>query len=287
MTRETKLGIGVATSFLSLVAVVAYSSWNKTEAPPPMPEAPPPVTVAQVQSAAKNEPKAAPLVEAAAFKDGRGGPASPEPSLLPVLESGPGALPGGGVNVPVPPPGGEGIKPDGAVAPTNPANTGQAPQLHPQPPQSGAIAIPPPTDLVVPAPGVAQPKAPALPSDSVVPSPQLGEMTAKGPVAGDPKLESGGASALPSAPLPINTNPPPGYPTPPSGNGMPLPANPAPAASNPNPLPVSPVAPPTGLSPLPSNPIPPSAGPTSPVVNPNPLPPTNPNPLAAGGGGGW
>jgi len=42
MTRETKLGLAVGTSFLSLVAVVAFHAWNKNDDPSPPPEVPPP-----------------------------------------------------------------------------------------------------------------------------------------------------------------------------------------------------------------------------------------------------
>src|SRR5438067_1280767 len=41
MTRETKLGLGVGASFLSLVAVVAFSTLKKgEEPPPPLPDMP-------------------------------------------------------------------------------------------------------------------------------------------------------------------------------------------------------------------------------------------------------
>jgi hypothetical protein len=281
MTRETKLGLGVTTSFLSLVAVVAYSSWKKTEAPLPGPDAPQPVAVAHVQPAAKNEPKAEAPVAPAVFNDGRGSPGSAEPSRLPALEPGAGAVPGGAVSVPVPPPGNEGIKAEGAVSPLNPAMTGQAPVGHAPTPKQSAIDIPPPGDVVVPSPAVTHPRVPASPPDSATPLPPLGEMTAKGPGAGDPKLEPGAASALPGAPLPISGNPPPGYPAPPQG--MPLPANATPDASFPNPLPANPGAPPSSINPLGNNPTPPSASPASPGANPNPLPPSNPNALAPGG----
>ena len=42
MTRETKLGLGVGSSFLSLVAVVAFHAMNKSDEPPPPPEVPAP-----------------------------------------------------------------------------------------------------------------------------------------------------------------------------------------------------------------------------------------------------
>ena len=38
MTRETKLGLAVGTSFVSLLAVVAYHAWNKPTEPPTPPE---------------------------------------------------------------------------------------------------------------------------------------------------------------------------------------------------------------------------------------------------------
>jgi hypothetical protein len=293
MTRETKLGLGVATSFLSLVAVVAYNSWNKTDDPPPAPEAPPPGAVAQLEPGAKNEIKSATPVKPAAFNDGRSGPASQEPPPYPVLESTPGPTPSGGVSLPAPPPSFEAIKPDVAVSPINPTNTGQAPPVHPLPTNQGTIEIPPPVDLAVPSPVVQQPKAPPSPPDPVGPRPPSGEMTAKGPAASDAKLDPGAASSNPGVPLP-------GYPAVPPSNGMPLPANPIPTSSNPIPTPVNPVVAPPGPNPMTGNPTPvtgnptpvppgpaPMAGNPTPVppgpalagANPNPLPPTNPNPL--------
>jgi hypothetical protein len=60
MTRETKLGLVVGTSFVSLLAVVLFNSWKKAEEPPPAPEAPLPAAETRV---AVVDSKPAPVVE--------------------------------------------------------------------------------------------------------------------------------------------------------------------------------------------------------------------------------
>ena len=46
MTRETKLGLAVGTSFVSLLAVVAYHGWSKPTDPPTPPDVQPPQVAA-------------------------------------------------------------------------------------------------------------------------------------------------------------------------------------------------------------------------------------------------
>jgi hypothetical protein len=276
MTRETKLGIGVATSFLSLVAVVAYNSWYKTESTPPQPPEPPSAAaVAQVQPAAKPEQNSDKTIESAAFKGGRNTPASQEPPPYPALETAPAAI-SGGVNVPAPP-GVDGIKNEPATSLNNPANTSTSPSVHSPHTKPSAFDIPPPGDLVVPpsvaqqapSPVVQQPKVPGGLPEQSTPLPPAGEIIAKGPAAIDPKLDSGAASAIPGAPLPVNPV------TQPSTNVI-MPANPAPASSNQIPSPVNLDVAQGTPAPVPPNPAPLAGGFASQAANPNPLPPINP-----------
>jgi len=256
MTRETKLGIGVATSFLSLVGLVAYNAWQKKDGPPAPLAAPPTVAVAQVPAAkAEQKPAQAPAVERAEFKEDRGAPVPAAPQPFPLGQgSGPGV---GGVAVsPVPPPSGDGIQLEGSPLPPG-APVTVSPAAPPAP-KSGVIEMPPP-DLAMKTPAIEQPKGPVPPPAAILPLPPLGEMTAKGPAAPDTRPEPGAPVGVPGMPLPAIANTPP-------ASLIALPANPSPLAGNPNPLPTNP-------TPLPANPDPLPANPSPLPANPTPLPP--------------
>ena len=85
MTRETKLGLVVATSFLSLVAVVAYNAWTKPDVPQPPAEVKPPVILAQNTPAAKYDHKPDGQVAPARFQENAQTPPMPvDPPALKV-----------------------------------------------------------------------------------------------------------------------------------------------------------------------------------------------------------
>jgi hypothetical protein len=89
MTRETKLGLGVATSFLSLVVVVAYSAWTKSEDPQSAPEPTPPISTGVAQASPKTDAKPTAPAKPTDTKEGGSGPAFPEPQRLPDGQSSP------------------------------------------------------------------------------------------------------------------------------------------------------------------------------------------------------
>src|SRR5437868_1619521 len=110
MTRETKLGLIVGTSFLSLAGVVAYTTLRKGDEQPPMPPQPQAPIVAQNTTPPKK--------------------GTPEPGILPVK----GQLD----NQPVVPAaqGAKSIPPGGQPTP------GSGPGMVIPPPTGGALPLP-------------------------------------------------------------------------------------------------------------------------------------------------
>jgi hypothetical protein len=212
MTRETKLGLGVGTSFLSLVAVVAFHAWTRTEEPPPAPEVPPPVAVVAsgpqvpadlplhntnvVQVGGKETaPAVVPDLPAAAL---------PAPPPLPSQQTPP---------VPVPLPGGTPGLPPLPPLPGNPGNS--APALvagGPKPDVSVTLPPPPPgTDPIPKAGQVQLPPTPKQPSGlpGFPPPPEMPPAAGPGlpPLPGDfdhrPALDALVASGAAAVPVPM------------------------------------------------------------------------------------
>jgi hypothetical protein len=162
MTRETKLGLAVGTSFLSLVTVVAVNTWRKSEPPPPAPEVTPPMAHASTLTPRQEGKGARPseVIQASV-----GEPANPGPNLPPEQPSAPS--PGAPPLLPAtqsPP-----------IVPNRPSVSLPAPNPAPVPPSpvlpasSGKPELP----LQVEAPPVlpkasSMPEAPPVPKESPV-----------------------------------------------------------------------------------------------------------------------
>jgi hypothetical protein len=244
MTRETKLGLVVATSFLSLVAVVAYNAWTKPEIPQTPQDVKPPVILAQNTPAPKHDQKPDGEVAPVRFQENAQVPRMPvNPPALKVPGSEGSALP---------------------------------------PPSNGAIGSGPKKDLAsqsketAPTPPAIPPALPPSQIDDLLK--KNSEVPAPAPnVGGDPlkSIPPAGPGQVSSVDIPQVP-----MPTKPGGIDMPpLDPMPTPSLGQQKPQPASPGAP-TQVAPLPDSPAKGPAGPMpgldvgspTPVIPPAPVP---------------
>jgi hypothetical protein len=182
MTRETKLGLAVGTSFVALVGVVLFNSWTKTEESTAPPDVTPPV--AQVNPSATSQPVAQPWTNGVVQANGQDRkaetPAAPPgpiplsngnnqaptmPTMPPTLASGAPSLEGGLPPLPKNPPSGFPPPPPspGPERTLGSAQPGGIPGI--PPPSEGTVSLgggnggntiigppPAPTDVRVPLP---------------------------------------------------------------------------------------------------------------------------------------
>jgi len=189
MTRETKIGLGVAGSFIVLVCIVVASKWRGGDVPPgPEEQTAPKVAAAKpaqnpspadakkdgaARTEATQKPPSPPVLPPAAFPDPPTLPPMALPPLIPVGDTGNGGppqLPKTTVEFPappiLPPPGNDGKGP-AVVAP---------PPLPPEP-RPGAGDNKPPAVITFPPPA-----RPVEPPDLPAP-PNLGAFGATTPIA--------------------------------------------------------------------------------------------------------
>jgi hypothetical protein len=231
MTRETKLGLVVASSFLALVGGVVAVRLRQAESPPDESEV---VAAQQAETAPVEPPTPEPekrdvSASALAMADKTKMPDAP-PAPQPAVVTAPMTQPD-----PTPPP-----------APAAPVMTPPDPKPEPKPePPPPAPAAPEPKSEPAPAPAIPDPKPDPAPAPAAPMTPAL-EAPAPSPAPSVPEPPP----APPPAPV-VTPTPAPAVPEPPAPSIAPTPA-PAPAPITPAPIPDPP--PPPAPSSVPLNP---------------------------------
>jgi hypothetical protein len=246
MTRETKLGLVVAGSFLALVGGVVVARLKQVEMP------------GETVEAAAAAPAEKPPEEK---------PPEPQKIVKPVpgdafAQAGNSKMPADDpAPAPAKTPEPEPMAPPPMITP--PASPAAAPV---EPPSPAVISPPPmtpatpPEPMPPPAPEPMAPTPPAPPSEPMAPAPTPAPMT---PAPTPPSPEPMAPAPTP-APTPTPTPPEPAAPTPP-------------APTTPSPMPVAPI--PTPPDPPPASPPAPTIKPAEPTVVKQPDPPAAPPPL--------
>jgi hypothetical protein len=269
MTRETKLGLILGTSFVSLVAVVLFNTWTRTEDPQTAPEPEKPTIVATVnggpeQGTAQPPGSLIPVGNKVAAPQGPANAQQPSPLALNPGDTIPPLPPG-----PTKPSPGAGALPPGPVlgsgpTPGMPPGFGQT-TLPPAPPSGPGLAGEPERLTIMPEveyPAIAynpMPPGPTDPFNNMAPTKPVPVTDNNMPPAGPPGLNP----KLLAPPTPIGLSGQPGdmnaikLPTPPSppggGGGDPLPAAPN-RSMDPMPRIGADNSPSVGVIPVPSRP---------------------------------